>query len=141
MANQSYLKKRWHWTCCLDRKFSVENTEAIAKKFHLFWSPFVDKAINTPNFTTTSRYAETLLGITIDSNLGFSERIMYLFVSANRKLHALSSVSVYISVKSVVCLWSHSLFPNSIAGFWFGWHISESSTMTLIIFTKSLCAS
>ena len=43
--------------------------KANAKKFHLFLSPFVDKAINTGNFTIKSSYAEVLLGVTTDSNL------------------------------------------------------------------------
>ena len=42
---------------------------ANAKKFHLFLSSFVDKAINIGNFTTKSSYAEVHLGVTTDSNL------------------------------------------------------------------------
>ena len=43
--------------------------KANAKKFHLFLSPFVDKAINTGTFTIKSSYTEVLLGVTTDSNL------------------------------------------------------------------------
>ena len=43
--------------------------KANAKMFHLFLSPFVDKAINIGNFTIKSSYAEVLLGVTTDSNL------------------------------------------------------------------------
>ena len=64
--------------------------KANAKTFHLFLSPFVDKAINIENFTIKSSYAEVLLGVTIDSNLSFSEHVTYLYAGANRKLHDLS---------------------------------------------------
>ena len=40
--------------------------KANAKMFHLFSSPFVDKA---GNFTIKSSYAEVLLGVTTDSSL------------------------------------------------------------------------
>ena len=64
--------------------------KANAKTFHLFLSPFVDKAINIENFTIKSSYAEVLFGVTIDSNLSFSEHVTYLYAGANRKLHDLS---------------------------------------------------
>ena len=73
--------------------------KANAKKFHLFLSPFVDKAINIKNFTKKSSYAEFLLGVTIDCNLSFSEHVKYLCATVNCKLHALSRVSKYISLK------------------------------------------
>ena len=60
-----------------------------AKKFHLFLSPFVDKAINIEDFTIKSSYAKVLLGVAIDSNLIFSEHVTYLCATTNRKLHAL----------------------------------------------------
>ena len=41
------------------------------------------------NFTVKSSYTEVLLGVTIDSNLSFSEYVTYLCATANRKLHAL----------------------------------------------------
>ena len=40
--------------------------KANTKKFHLFLSPFVDKAINIENSTTKSGDAEVLLGVTIE---------------------------------------------------------------------------
>ena len=70
-----------------------------AKKFHFFLSPFVDKAINIENFTIKSSCPEVLLGVKIGSNLSFSEHVTYLCATANRKLHALSLVSKYISLK------------------------------------------
>ena len=70
--------------------------KANANKFLLFLRPFVD---NIENFTIKSSYAEVLLGVTIDSNLSFSEHVIYLCASANRKLHTLSRVSKYISLK------------------------------------------
>ena len=38
------------------------------------------------------------MGVTIDSNLSFSEHVTYLCATANRKLHALSRVSKYASL-------------------------------------------
>ena len=49
--------------------------KANAKKFHLFLSPFVVKAISIENFTIKSSCAEVLSGVKIDSNLGFSEHV------------------------------------------------------------------
>ena len=69
------------------------------QKFHLFLSPFVDKAISMENFTIKSSYAEVLFGVAIGSNLSFSEHVTYLCETANRKLHALPRVSKYINLK------------------------------------------
>ena len=63
--------------------------KANAKKFYLFLNPFLGKVINTENFTIRSSYAEVLLGVTIDSNLSYSEHVTYLCATANHKLHAL----------------------------------------------------
>ena len=79
--------------------FSHNSLKANAKKFYLFLSPFVDKAVNIENFIIKSVYAEVLCGVTIDSNLSFSEHVMYLCATANRKLHVLCCVSKYISLK------------------------------------------
>ena len=46
-----------------------------------------------------------------------------------------------LAFRSVVYLWNHSLFPNSVTGLWSRWHIVGGSTIKLIIFTKELCAS
>ena len=51
------------------------------------------------NVTIKSSYAEVLLGLTTDSNLSFSEHVTYLCATANRKLHALSRASKYITLK------------------------------------------
>ena len=73
--------------------------KANEKKFHLFLNPFVGKTRNIVNVTMKSSYAEILLGGTYDSNLNFSEHVMHLCSTANRKLHALSRVSKYINLK------------------------------------------
>ena len=51
------------------------------------------------NFTINSSYAKVLLGVAIDSNLSFSENGSHSYATANRKLHALSRVSKYISLE------------------------------------------
>ena len=73
--------------------------KANEKKFHLFLSPFIDRALHIENFTIKSSCREVPLGVTIDSNLSFSEHVTYLCATANRKLHALSLVFHYISLK------------------------------------------
>ena len=79
--------------------FLHNHLKANANKFHLFLSPFVDKGINIENQTIKCSYAEVLLGVTIDSNLSFTEHVTYLCAIVNRKLHALLCVSKYISLK------------------------------------------
>ena len=39
------------------------------------------------------------MGVTIDSNLSFSEHVTYLCATTNRKLYALSRVSKYTSLQ------------------------------------------
>ena len=97
--------------------------KTIAKKFHLFLSPFVDKAINIEDFTLKTSYAEVLLEVT---------RLTVYCI-----LHVLSHVSKYISF---VYLWSQSLSLSSGTALSSGWHIVGGSTIKLIIFTKPLSA-
>ena len=68
-------------------------------KFYLFLSPFFDKTTNIENFNIKCSYAEIFLGVINDNNLSFSEHVTYLCATDNRKLHALSRVSKYISLK------------------------------------------
>ena len=86
--------------------------KANAKKFPLFVIPFVDNAINIKNISIKSSYAEVFLGVTINSNLSFTQHEMHLCVTANRKLHTLSQVSKYISLKTRHILTKS--FPNSV---------------------------
>ena len=51
--------------------------KANAKKLYLFLTPFVGKIKNIENFTIKSSYAEVLLGVRININLGFSEHVTY----------------------------------------------------------------
>ena len=88
--------------------------KANVKRFHLSLNRFVEETINVENFTIKWSYAEVFWGITIDSNLSFSEHVTYLCATAHHKSYALSHVSKDISIKSVVYLWSHSIFPNSV---------------------------
>ena len=97
--------------------------KTIAKKFHLFLSPFVDKAINIEDFTLKTNYAEVLLGVT---------RLTVYCI-----LYVLSHVSKYISF---VYLSGQSLSLSSGTVLSSGWHIVGGSTIKLIIFTKPLSA-
>ena len=73
------------------------NLKANAGKFHLFLSPHEDQMITVENHVIKSSGLEELLGVTIDSNLNFKEHILSLYKKANRKLHALSRVSKYMT--------------------------------------------
>ena len=75
--------------------FMNNNLEANAGKFHLFLSPYEDQTIAVKNYVIKSSGAEELVGVTIESNLNFKEHILPLCKIANRKLHALSRVSIY----------------------------------------------
>ena len=81
---QKYMTKICEW-------FLHNRLKTNANKFHLFLDSFIDKAISIKNFDIKSRYAEINLGVTIDTNLSFSEHATYLCLTANRKLHALHS--------------------------------------------------
>ena len=54
--------------------------------------------ITVENCVIKSSGVEELLGVTIDSNLNFKEHILSLCKKANRKLHALSRVSKYMTL-------------------------------------------
>ena len=78
--------------------FMNNNLKANAGKFHLFLSPYEDQMITVKNCVIKSSGVEELLGVTIDSNLNFKEHILSLCKKANRKLHALSRVSKYMTL-------------------------------------------
>ena len=78
--------------------FMNNNLRANAGKFHLFLSPYEDQTITVENYIIKSSGVEELLGVSIDSNLNFKEHILSLCKKANRKLHALSRVSKYMTL-------------------------------------------
>ena len=121
---------RWYHSFCLWGKF-WRNTWWIRQTYGQdFWmvfrklswiqcketspliSPFVDKAIYIGNFTIRSSYAEDLLGVTNDSNLIFSEHMTHLRATANHRLHSLSRVSKYISLKKRRILMKSFIIPQ-----------------------------
>ena len=70
------------------------NLKANAGKFHLFLSPYEDQMITVENYVIKSSGVEELLGVTIN----FKDHILSLCKKANRKLHALSCVSKYMTL-------------------------------------------
>ena len=78
--------------------FMNNNLKANAGKFHLFPSRYEDQTITVEKSVIKSRRVEELLGVTIDSNLNFKEHILSLCKKANRKPHALSRVSKYMTL-------------------------------------------
>ena len=78
--------------------FMNNNLKATAGKFHLFLSPYEDQMVTVENCVIKSCGVKELLGVTIDSNLNFKEHILSLCKKANRKLHALSRVSKYMTL-------------------------------------------
>ena len=77
--------------------FMNNNIKANAGKFHLFLSKYEDQTITVKNYVIKSSGVEELLGVTIDSDLNFKEHVLSLCKKANRKLHALSRVSKYMT--------------------------------------------
>ena len=78
--------------------FMNNNLKANAGIFHLFLSPYEDQTITVENYFIKSSDAEELLGVTIDSNLNFKEHVLSLCIKTNPKLHALSHVSIYMTL-------------------------------------------
>ena len=81
----------------ISQSFMNNNLKSNAGKFHLFLSPSDDQTITVENYIIKSSGVEKLLGVTIDSNLNFKEHILSLCKKANRKLHALSRLSKYMT--------------------------------------------
>ena len=82
----------------ISQSFMNNNLKANAGKFHLFLSPYEDQTITVENYVIKSRGVEELLGVTIHSNLNFKEHILSLCNKANRKHHALSRISKYMTL-------------------------------------------
>ena len=61
-------------------------------------SPYENQMITVENCVIKLSGVEELLGVAIDSNLNFKVHILSLCKKANRKLHALSWVSKYITL-------------------------------------------
>ena len=78
--------------------FMNNNLKANAGRFHLFLSPYENQMITVENYVIKLSGVEELLGVAIDSNLNFKGHILTLCKKANRKLHALSWVSKYITL-------------------------------------------
>ena len=82
----------------ISQYFMKNNLKTNAGKFHLFLSPYEDQLRTVENHVIKSSGVEVLFGVTIDSNLNFKEHILSLCKKANRKLHALSHVSKYMTL-------------------------------------------
>ena len=73
----------------------MKNTE----KCHPFLIPFNHKIINSNNSQIKSSKSEELLGVIIDSELRFEKHIMKLCRKANQKVHALSRIANFMTLK------------------------------------------
>ena len=82
----------------ISQYFMKNNLKTNAGKFHLFLSPYEGQLRTVENHVIKSSGVEVLFGVTIDSNLNFKEHILSLCKKANRKLHALSHVSKYMTL-------------------------------------------
>ena len=71
---------------------------ANSSKSHFLISPYETKSIQIQNSCIKASSSEELLGIKINSNLTFHDRITYLCSKANKKLSALSRVSKYMDI-------------------------------------------
>ena len=84
------VEKKFNW-------FAFNNLKANDSKCHFFLSPYQHTTININGSVIKSSNSEKLLGITIDSDFTFEEHINTLCRKASQKLHALSSISQYLS--------------------------------------------
>ena len=97
MSFEQFIPKLESILSDISQWFMNNNLKANAGKFHLFFSPHEDQVITVENHAIKSSGVEKLLGVTIDSNLNFKEHILSLCKKENRKLHALSRVSKYMT--------------------------------------------
>ena len=68
--------------------------------------------ITVENHVIKSSGVEKLLGVTIDSSLNFKEHILSLCKKTNRKLHALSRVSKYMTFNKRRILMKSFIIPQ-----------------------------
>ena len=78
--------------------FHENGLMANSSKSHFLISPYETKSIQIQNSCIKASSSEELLGIKINSNLTFHDRITYLCSKANKKLSALSRVSKYMGI-------------------------------------------
>ena len=74
--------------------------KANPDKFHLLLSdPNEQFSIKVDNYNLKNSKAQKLLGVTIDNKLTFSDHVKNLCTKASQKLHALSRVSNFMTLK------------------------------------------
>ena len=69
-------------------------------KFHVLLGPFVDRPIKVMRYTTKASKEEVLLEVRIDSDLTFKEHVTSICSKANQNFHALTRVSIYMSLQN-----------------------------------------
>ena len=78
--------------------FEHNGLVANSSKSHFLVGPFVNINLRIADSIIQSSSSEELLGITIDSDLSFSDHISSLCAKANQKLSALARVVKYMSI-------------------------------------------
>ena len=73
--------------------------KASPGKYHLLLSTKSPEVVSIDEIQITSRTAETLLGITIDSELKFENHLSAICNKVSRKINALRRIVNYISVE------------------------------------------
>ena len=111
MSSEQIIPKLESILSDISQWFMNNNLKPNAGKFHLFFSPHGDQMITVENHVIKSSGVEELLGVTIDSNSNFKERILSLYKKANRKLYALSLVSKYMTLNKRRILMKSFIIP------------------------------
>ena len=73
--------------------------KANPNKFHLILSENDDLAVNVDRFKIQNNKCKKLLGIKIDNKMAFNDHVSDICTKASQKLHALSRISWYMTVK------------------------------------------
>ena len=80
--------------------FHHNGFKANPAKFHFLLSPFIERSIKIMGSTTKTSKEEVLLGVRIDSDLTFKEHVTSICSKANQNFHALTRVSIYMSLQN-----------------------------------------
>ena len=96
------IYKKFNW-------LKYNNFKVNATKCHFFLLPYQSATINIEGSIIKSSNSLKLLGVTIDSDFTFEEHINSLCRKSSQKLHALSTVSKYLSPNK-----NHILFKTFV---------------------------
>ena len=86
---KSISSKLFHW-------LQYNHLKAIPGKCHLLLSSKTPTEVSIGDASIKTNTKETLLGILIDSELSFDQRISFICSKASKKLHALGRIATFM---------------------------------------------